>query len=416
MDNLFINLRLRHRLLTGLVLASWIFGSHAIAASDSLRPIQLIDGFIGSPQSYGFEPSAGDGQQISGHIWVRSNEPFGSSEFAMAEVGNDGVPGPFQVVQTAPQAQGPGGDLTVISNILQILLIPIRGIDLFEVLIEAYSPNGMSLGQVPGVKAIGKASGDHATITSLVPGPLDNEVSTGTHTGETNGYSLNVSAFSNQSGSVIEIAYSKDLLADFNKGGAIPAHLLVWSAVGSADSDKSGLSIQARFMDGQGFPVGNQFQVNNHTPDDQANPSAARDSQGNIVVVWQSRSSPENDDSSTSIQARRFDQDGLPRGDQFQVNQTLLGSQFEPDVAMTPDGGFSVVWSDQLTGMAEKVFIRDYAADGTPITDEVQLNETAGAELPQVITVRGELIALWRQGSSLALRGTFERIFDNSFE
>ena len=61
-------------------------------------------------------------------------------------------------------------------------------------------------------------------------------------------------------------------------------------------------SIQAQAPD----PVGEQFQVNSYTTDNQGGPTVAADSQGKFVVAWTSYGSYGDDTSGPSIQGQRF--------------------------------------------------------------------------------------------------------------
>ena len=62
------------------------------------------------------------------------------------------------------------------------------------------------------------------------------------------------------------------------------------------------------------------------------------------VIVWKSIGSPGTDQDSSSVQARRYGANGQPRGDQFQVNLTTAGGQFDPSVSGDPDARYVVVW------------------------------------------------------------------------
>jgi hypothetical protein len=97
-------------------------------------------------------------------------------------------------------------------------------------------------------------------------------------------------------------------------------------------------------------PLGAGFQVNGVTSGAQSLPDVAADAAGNFVVVWESSTSAGNDASARSIQARRYRADGVPLGDQFQVNTQTLGEQTNAALAMAPDGRFVVVWTSDEGG------------------------------------------------------------------
>src|SRR5688572_27344381 len=83
---------------------------------------------------------------------------------------------------------------------------------------------------------------------------------------------------------------------------------------------------------------GPEIAVNQVTAGDQILPSVAVESDGGYVVVWRSGTS--------TIAARRFDANGVPRASEFTVNVLPAGvvAPAKPAVAAHPGGGFVVVW------------------------------------------------------------------------
>ncbi|MCP4654380.1 MAG: hypothetical protein GY856_03065, partial [bacterium] len=103
--------------------------------------------------------------------------------------------------------------------------------------------------------------------------------------------------------------------------------VVVWSSYGSGGDDSSGYSIQAQRYDSDGTAAGSQFQVNTYTTDKQQWNDVAMNSDGEFVVGWRSRGSDGDDSSDYSIQAQRYDSDGTAAGSQFQVNTYTTGRQ-----------------------------------------------------------------------------------------
>lgn len=198
------------------------------------------------------------------------------------------------------------------------------------------------------------------------------------------------------------------------KGLTQPGYVFTWDSFGSGGDDSSLRSIQARLIAADGTPLGNQFQVNTFSNDDQFTPQVATSPSG-FVVVWTSRGSPGDDDSATSIQARRYDSEGAPLGDQFQVNQATMGDQFQPDVAMADNGSFMVTWTDTPL-ITSNVFARLYRSDGTPQGDQFQLNTEPGADSPSVNENGGDVIVAWRRGSVVESATSFINLFASGFE
>src|SRR5262249_31634077 len=80
----------------------------------------------------------------------------------------------------------------------------------------------------------------------------------------------------------------------------------------------------------------------------------AADGDGNFVVVWDSYSygtAPPTRDAN-GVFGQHFASSGEPLGDEFQVNTTTAGAQFEPVVSATPDGDFVVAWTSGSYGAA----------------------------------------------------------------
>jgi len=67
----------------------------------------------------------------------------------------------------------------------------------------------------------------------------------------------------------------------------------------------------------------------------------------------------------------------LRLGTEFQANVTTAGDQLLPAVAVAPDGGFMVVWTQNANPFGSRfdLFGRIYNADGSPRTGEIRLNQ-----------------------------------------
>jgi hypothetical protein len=140
---------------------------------------------------------------------------------------------------------------------------------------------------------------------------------------------------------------------------------VVWQSTASSGTDSSERSIQARLLDGSGTPLGPDFQVNQYTTGMQFRPAVGADGSSNFVVAWESWGSAGTDGSLSSVQARLYDAAGQPRGPQFQVNEVTEGPQSLPSVAVRPDGSFLVAW---LSG--KRVAARQFDATGVPVSPE----------------------------------------------
>jgi hypothetical protein len=120
--------------------------------------------------------------------------------------------------------------------------------------------------------------------------------------------------------------------------------LVVWSSNGSSGGDTSGASIQGQRYSADGAALGGQFQVNTYTTNVQFLPATSLDADGDFVVVWTSDGSSGGDTSFYSIQGQRYSAGGAALGGQFQVNTYTTGHQVSPEVTLSADGDFVVVW------------------------------------------------------------------------
>lgn len=146
--------------------------------------------------------------------------------------------------------------------------------------------------------------------------------------------------------------------------------VVVWESDGQ-DGWFSGVFGQR--YDSGGNPLGGEFRVNTHTPDAQRFPSVASDPAGNFVVVWDSGFG--GDDIYFGIFGQRYDSDGNPLGDEFQVNTYTTFAQTEPKVTSDPHGNFVVVWrSREQDGEDYGTFGQRYDSEGNRLGGEFQVN------------------------------------------
>jgi hypothetical protein len=98
----------------------------------------------------------------------------------------------------------------------------------------------------------------------------------------------------------------------------------------------------------------------------------AMDAEGRSVTVWLDRRG-----TSAHLHLQRHDAAGLPRGAPIQVNNTaIVGSYAYPQVAMSADGAFTVVWTqtESWLGGMPHVFRRSFDRDGQALTVEQRID------------------------------------------
>jgi hypothetical protein len=115
---------------------------------------------------------------------------------------------------------------------------------------------------------------------------------------------------------------------------------VVWDG----DPNLAGMDdIHARSYDANGMPLGEQFLVNTTLVGAQQYPQVAMNDSGEFVIVWDCQIDP-NSESERDIFGQRFDSLGEPVGDEFQINAFVADDQRSPAVAIATDGRFVTVW------------------------------------------------------------------------
>ncbi len=165
--------------------------------------------------------------------------------------------------------------------------------------------------------------------------------------------------------------------------------VVVWEGF---DADSEGIFGQ-RF-DAAGNFLGGEFQVNTTVVDQQDDPSVAMSADGSFVVVWESYL---QDGSSEGVYGQLYDATGAKVGSEFRVAVATSGSQNQPDVAMDDAGNFVVVWEGGDAG-GRGVYLRQFSANGTPLTGDVLVNQTQTNDQtePNVsMNGAGEFVVAW---------------------
>ena len=138
-----------------------------------------------------------------------------------------------------------------------------------------------------------------------------------------------------------------------------------------------------------------EFLVNTTTVGNQFEPNIAVLAGGGFVVTWYSTEN--TDPVSNDIRARIYNADGTPVGGDFIVNTTRTGEQDWPSVTALADGRFVVTWSS-YEGLQYDIRARIYNADGTPAGSDFIVNTTTnGTQVLSSITAlaSGGFVVTW---------------------
>lgn len=183
--------------------------------------------------------------------------------------------------------------------------------------------------------------------------------------------------------------------------------VIAWESFGSAGDDSSSYSIQAQRFTSDGMANGGEFQVNTYTQGSQRGVSVAVNETGEFVIVWSSYGSSGTDTSTSSVQAQRYNSDGTANGAEFQVNTYTSGYQKDPAVALEADGEFYIVWasaeSDNGDDSSSSIQGKRYGSDGGQIGQEFLVNTytTNDQSKPAIAhAIDGEFIVTWQSNGS----------------
>lgn len=176
----------------------------------------------------------------------------------------------------------------------------------------------------------------------------------------------------------------------------------------------TGPSAEVRDVSGQrydefGAPIGGEFRVNTTLADYQDFPDVTGLADGGFVIAWASHN---QDGNGYEIYGQRFDASSVPAGDEFRINDDIIGSQYYPKIAALSGGGFVAVWTS-----AADVHGRIFDAAGDPIDTQFLINGTvAGSQLQPRVTglANGNFVVTWTSPGDGDLDGIYARIFDSS--
>ena len=177
--------------------------------------------------------------------------------------------------------------------------------------------------------------------------------------------------------------------------------VVVWHSFGSSSDDDN--SIQGQRYNSDLTVAGSQFQVNTYTTDGQRNPALAVAPNGAFVVVWQSDGSAGSDTNSYSVHGQRYASDGTAAGGEIQVNTYTPFFEGYPEVAMSPNGDFVVVWQRNGGTFSEYIVGRRYSSGGASV-GAYFLVSNSSSNHPQKPAVavgpNGDFVVVWEADGS----------------
>ena len=161
--------------------------------------------------------------------------------------------------------------------------------------------------------------------------------------------------------------------------------VIAWTDVSGTGEDASGSAVRAQVFDADGTPAGSEFLVNTTTNNDQYDCRITALIDGRFVVTWTNYNETgeffENEFGeyfsldSSDLHAQIFNSDGTKAGDEFRVNTTSAGSQYQSSSTITSlaDGSFVVAWTDEQSFNSD-VRAQVFNANGGKVGSELLVN------------------------------------------
>jgi hypothetical protein len=186
--------------------------------------------------------------------------------------------------------------------------------------------------------------------------------------------------------------------------------VIAWESYGQ---DGSGYGVYAQRYNASGTTQGSEFLVNTHTTGAQRDPSTAVDADGDFVIAWESGG---QDGSDVGVYAQRHNSSGTAQGSEFKVNSHTTGQQSSPSAAMNSAGDFLIVWeSDAQDGSSFGVYGQRYNSSGAAQDNEFQVNTyTAAGQFSAAVGMEssGDFVVLWESnGQDSGTNGIYGQDF-----
>ena len=161
-------------------------------------------------------------------------------------------------------------------------------------------------------------------------------------------------------------------------------------------NDGSEYGIFGQRFDAYGNKVGESFQINTYTSADQIDSDIALDSNGNILITWQSEN---QDGSSYGIYTQKFEltSSGVTKiGSEVQVNTTTSGAQTDPEITALPNGKAIITWEN-----GTDIYAQILGDNGSKIGSEIKVTSNVSVESNPVVTsISTGFIITWQSNES----------------
>ncbi|MCP4339446.1 MAG: hypothetical protein GY799_11295, partial [Desulfobulbaceae bacterium] len=176
--------------------------------------------------------------------------------------------------------------------------------------------------------------------------------------------------------------------------------IVTWqSRAQDVPAETTNYGIYAQRYNQYGQSVGEEFLVNNNVVGSQTNSAVAGLNDDSYVIAWGDDSGQDGDGSGIFMKIYDIPTNIPPAPTDDLVNTETTDSQAYPDVAKLNDGGMVVVWESNLQdGSLEGVYAQRYDANGTKVGTEFRVNtETSNSQYRPSVTalIDGGFVITW---------------------
>ncbi len=168
-------------------------------------------------------------------------------------------------------------------------------------------------------------------------------------------------------------------------------YVIVWT---SHPSGPNGTGVYGQRFNSRGLPQGGEFQINQVAADNQQWASVAMKSDGGFIVTWTSQN---QDGGGQGGYARIYTAAGVG-GTEFRVNTTTTGTQQASAIGVAADGTFVIAWEGNGSGDSAGIYAQRFDATGSQLGGEIRVNTTtANTQYDPAIAVGpdGQFMVVW---------------------
>lgn len=175
--------------------------------------------------------------------------------------------------------------------------------------------------------------------------------------------------------------------------------LFVLSWAGQAKDSTININIQ-RFSQ-SGTPLGKVYEIPSAPQENNCCPTVAMHPMGSFIISWNTYKEISNIQCGR-ILAQRFDNNGVPIGEQFPLHSDQYFAQRSSSVAIHKSGKFVLCWtvqSSQSPSLTSTVYAQQFSPDGVPLGDQIVVADSTTNRngISRVnYDVSGEFCIVWR--------------------